>query len=89
MPPENRTGPLGEGAGSETKTWATSVNTQGTAHHDTPRVTGDIIDQAIAGACTIRGCACDADITIVHDGPIRRVTVAHDEWCPALGGDAA
>lgn len=71
--------------GTAETSWATSVNAQGTAHHD---ATGDVVDQAIADACTVRGCACDADVTVTRDGPIRRVTVAHDPWCPALGGGA-
>jgi hypothetical protein len=50
--------------------------------------TPDPIDQAITAACAIRGCGCHPDITISRYGPIRRVTVAHDDWCPALDGAA-
>lgn len=43
---------------------------------------------AIATALVIRGCTCDPDFdtTTVADG-VCHVTIAHDDWCPALGGD--
>lgn len=34
-----------------------------------------------------RGCECDPHVELHHDGPgITRVSILHDDWCPAIGG---
>lgn len=50
----------------------------------TPRAVAEGFAELSAEA---RGCTCDPHVELHHDAPgITRVTIAHDPWCPVVGG---
>lgn len=53
-------------------------------HHRPHRLDRSVLEAIARASARGRGCTCRPELELRHVDGIARVSICHDEWCPAI-----